>query len=255
MYKWIRHKLWLVGTASSFLIFGLGALAMSIFLFPILIVMGNSSRANFRCLWWVRASYRLFCWWMQKVTPLNLIEVDGLEHLPKDRPYLLVANHPSYIDFVILTALLPVSCCVVNKSLIQNRFMRGVILKAGYILNSLEDGFLSSSKSIVDASIPIQIFPEGSRSPLGGLRPFLRGAAQIALRFDLEIYPVEITLNQPFLSKGVKWYQIPHEPVNFKFKIHPQFQFDKSSLSKLPMPLQVRELSSQLYQQFLKLGK
>jgi 1-acyl-sn-glycerol-3-phosphate acyltransferase len=57
--------------------------------------------------------------------------------------------------------------------------------------------------------MPVLIFPEGTRSPMGGLGSFKRGAFEIACRARVPVLPVLIRCEPSALSKGRPWYDIP----------------------------------------------
>lgn len=47
----------------------------------------------------------------------------------------------------------------------------------------------------------------------GVLSPMKRGAANIALRGNIDLTPVVITVSEPVLGKAVAWYRVPvHRP-------------------------------------------
>ena len=63
--------------------------------------------------------------------------------------------------------------------------------------------------------MPVLIFPEGTRSPEGGLRTFKRGAFEIACRANVPVLPLLIKCNPPALGKGRPWYDIPRRTARF----------------------------------------
>ena len=63
--------------------------------------------------------------------------------------------------------------------------------------------------------MPVLIFPEGTRSPEGGLRAFKRGAFEIAYRAGVPIVPLFIRCQPPVLSKEAPWYRAPRIPPRY----------------------------------------
>ena len=51
----------------------------------------------------------------------------------------------------------------------------------------------------------VVVYPEGTRTPAEGLRPFQRGAAHIALRAGCDVVPVCITVTPRALMQGQGW--------------------------------------------------
>jgi 1-acyl-sn-glycerol-3-phosphate acyltransferase len=53
------------------------------------------------------------------------------------------------------------------------------------------------------------MFPEGTRSPEAGLRPFRAGAAHIASRAGVPVVPVLVRCDPPTLLRGDAWWKVP----------------------------------------------
>ncbi|MEE8165473.1 MAG: lysophospholipid acyltransferase family protein, partial [Myxococcota bacterium] len=62
------------------------------------------------------------------------------------------------------------------------------------------------------------IFPEGTRSPVGELGVFARGAAHIALRSGRDPIPVTIRCDPATLYRGKAWWDVPHRM--FTLSVH-----------------------------------
>lgn len=134
---------------------------------------------------------------------------------------IIVANHPSLIDVVILISLLPQSDCIVKKSLGNNFFLKNVI-KAAYILASddIEKLLEDCSKSLV-AGNSLIIFPEGTRTVPGKKSKLSRGAAQLALNSKVDILPIHISCVPPGLLKNQKWYNVADRELTYILETKP----------------------------------
>jgi 1-acyl-sn-glycerol-3-phosphate acyltransferase len=195
-------------TGFAFAVFGVGALVVAGVGFPLLHLLGGTRDARERrAQWLVHQSFRLFVRFM---TALDLIRVTavGLERL-RGRAALVVANHPTLIDVVLLIAAMPQADCVVKRALWRNRFLRGVVAGAGYVPNSDGPELVETCVARLRAGRWLLLFPEGTRSPRGALGEFRRGAAHIALRAECDVVPVVITCEPPMLMKGQPWYVVP----------------------------------------------
>jgi 1-acyl-sn-glycerol-3-phosphate acyltransferase len=74
------------------------------------------------------------------------------------------------------------------------------------------------------------VFPEGTRSPAGGLGPFRRGAAHVALESGKPMRTVVITCRLPALGRGQKWYDMPDERL--EIHIDCRATFDPAPLAR-----------------------
>ncbi len=123
--------------------------------------------------------------------------VHGIEYIP-ETPCIVAANHASYLDGVILTAVLPPRFCFVIK-----REMTRVPI-AHFLLRRLGSQFVDRFDTRRGASDARRIFalaelrhslvffPEGTFRPESGLRRFQNGAFAAAVRGDLPLVPVVI---------------------------------------------------------------
>jgi 1-acyl-sn-glycerol-3-phosphate acyltransferase len=157
-------------------------------------------------------TFRFYLWQMQKLGLMTLT-VRGREHLPHASGALVIANHPSLLDVVILISLLPDCDCVVKGSL-RNSLVSGVIRAVGYTDNSEGEAMLRHCRDSMHNGFPLIVFPEGTRSTPNAPLHFQRGAANIAVRCAANILPALITCNPPTLLKNEPWYKIPaHRPA------------------------------------------
>jgi 1-acyl-sn-glycerol-3-phosphate acyltransferase len=211
--RWWR----IAGTGSAFALFGIGGLALTVFAFPIMSLLpGDRSRRERRVQRLIYRCFGIFMTYM-RVIGLSDVRVRGLERLREPGGHLLVANHPTLLDVVILGALLPQLDCVVKRESWSNPFMSGVVASAGYISNDSGVELVESCVERLRSNRSLLIFPEGTRSPKGGLGPLHRGAAHTALRSGRPLTPIFIRCDPPTLMRGQKWHDVP--PCRMQFSI------------------------------------
>lgn len=197
-----------LATALSFIAFGLGGLLCGLVVAPLLLLLVRDARL--RRLLARRLVQRGFALQVAMMRALGVFtfEIIGGERL--QRPGLLVlANHPTLIDVVLLVSLLPNADCVVKRAVARNPFMRGTVRAAGYIANDEGPALVDAGIAAVRAGGCLVIFPEGTRSAPGQPLRLRRGAANIAVRGRLDMTPVRLRCSPPTLEKGRKWYRVP----------------------------------------------
>ena len=104
----LMNRLWrLLATAFSFGLFGVGALLLTLAWFPWL-RLGCRSQARRRELaqGTIRHSFRFFLGVLSGLGVMSY-KIEGAERLALDGGSLLVANHPSLIDYVLLASVAP----------------------------------------------------------------------------------------------------------------------------------------------------
>ncbi|MCK9183091.1 MAG: 1-acyl-sn-glycerol-3-phosphate acyltransferase [Fibrobacteraceae bacterium] len=190
-YQRVKYIWRIIGKLFSFFVFGLGCIFIVTFIFPTLFLLTLGSRKSFK-KWGriaVTKSFALFVWFMQKIRGITF-DVKGKEKLVGLRSKVIVANHPSLLDVVMLISIIPNADCLVKASLGKRNLMRGVVNRL-YIPNSedFNDILRESAESMAHGNCFI-IFPEGTRTRPGKPFQFKKGAARIALNAKRDIVPI-----------------------------------------------------------------
>lgn len=125
---------------------------------------------------------------------------------------IVVSNHPTLIDVVIFVALVPKTVYVAKSSLLRNPFIsrtvRSTALPDDETLPGRAADFLGRGWNVI-------IFPEGTRSPVSGLHPFKRGAANMALASGAGIAVFSMALSRRILGKRQKPWDMGEKRVVF----------------------------------------
>jgi len=124
------------------------------------------------------------------------VTVNGLENIDPSRSYVYMSNHQSNFDIPVLLAYLPVQFRWLAKAElfripIFGRAMRG----AGYVKIdrfNRESAFASIDEAAakIKNGVSVMIFPEGTRSRDGNIRPFKKGGFIMAMDAAVPIVPV-----------------------------------------------------------------
>ncbi|MGB0935878.1 MAG: lysophospholipid acyltransferase family protein [Colwellia sp.] len=229
--KVILHKvnyIWrVIATGLCFTIFGVGALFLSLLVFPIqaLVVHQDKKRKKLARLT-VHYTFKFFIGLMS-FTRIFTFKLEQATELANIKSQLVLANHPSLIDVAVLISMIPNADCVVKAHLFKNPFLRGVVKSIGYISNSDPEGLLKDCAQTLKEGNNLIIFPEGTRSQPGEPLKFQRGAANIALRClppnhsiqNNFITTVILDVTPTTLTKSDIWYKVPERKVTFSAKV------------------------------------
>lgn len=122
------------------------------------------------------------------------IAVSGLDRLPQ-QPHVLLVNHASYLDAILLTALLPPTpgyAFTAKREYVSQRLMRALLTGLGTIF--IERFDIKRSTEDVDLMVSalvrgenLLVFPEGTFSRETGLKPFHAGAFVAAAKANTPI--------------------------------------------------------------------
>jgi 1-acyl-sn-glycerol-3-phosphate acyltransferase len=109
---------------------------------------------------------------------------------------MIILNHQSLVDIIVLEALHPKNISWVAKKEIANLFWFGHILKAPKMIIVERESktslikLLKESKEKFEQNRPIAIFPEGTRTSGKKLHKFKAGAKLIANKYNFKVQPI-----------------------------------------------------------------
>ena len=218
----IFRPLRVVLAGTSFLGAWIGAFVLATVIFPLARWRRRRAPAvegAAACQRWLQRSFLLLFDYM-RLCHLIRFNPRGLDASTPGPRFVMVANHPTLVDHGALSAMFGRLLCVA-KPLLFRVPMVGQVLRGCFYLEGGETEGLAAGVVVNQAldrlahSMPMLVFPEGTRSPAGGMRPFRRGPFEIACRADVPVVPVLIRCNPPALGKGTPWYDIPSRSAEF----------------------------------------
>lgn len=192
--------------------------------------------------------HRIFQVYLAMLRGLGVITVavEDARKFERLEGQLIVANHPTLLDVVLLMALVPRVQCIVKHELWESRYLGGVMRRAGYIRNDLPaEDLLPACSQAIAAGSNLLIFPEGTRTRPGAPIRFHRGFANIALLTGTPIQTVSIRCEPLVLTKGEPWYQIPKRRPHFRVALGEHLDMQKL-VHYQRRPLEARQLVRRL---------
>ena len=124
------------------------------------------------------------------------LTVEGLEHVPTAGPVVIAANHSSYLDAMILFAVLPPSVHFAAKREFARVPLIGLVLRrlgAHFVERIDPAGGIEDTRELAAAAQGgemLAFFPEGTFSRAPGLRAFRLGAFAVAVESTVPVIPV-----------------------------------------------------------------
>lgn len=232
-----------IGTAFGFFLFGSLGVAYRIILYP---YVKRAKCGDFSQQLKARQLVgNIWAFFVKYMIWAGLLEVkyEGFERLGR-KGQLVVANHPSLIDVVLIFSKVPRLNCIVKKDLLKNPVMVFPIIACGFLPNSESEEVLEKSHQILQEE-SLLLFPEGTRTGLDGIVNLHRGALSIGLRSSSLITPIIIKMTPPSLKKGQPWYKIATNKICYELKVGEDID-PKVLLSEKPLPIASRRLKKQL---------
>ena len=143
---------------------------------------------------------------VSKLNPLWSFHTSG--ELPDDmrHPYVVVANHESFVDMILISHL-PTEMKWLSKIEIMKipfvgwmmRCARDIPLVRGDAKSAVTA--LAECRERLSCNVSVMIFPEGSRSKTGDLNPFQAGAFKLAIEGQYPILPMAVHGTRDALRK------------------------------------------------------
>lgn len=136
-------------------------------------------------------------------------EVNGLQNLPQKGPFIIAANHVSYMDHFMMAMLVPYLNRKIHflakKEHFEGFFKRAWHTYAGAIPLDRQSGGKETLKLAIKALKEgkiIGIHPEGTRSLTGKLQKAKTGIARLALTAKVPVIPIGLIGTFEILPKG-----------------------------------------------------
>ncbi len=187
--------IWAVGTFLLVLLFFVMAF-LSIILYPF---DRERKIVHAQCFWWTDAVTALNPYWEVKIS--------GLENINHHQAYVVVSNHQSLADIVLMYKTKMQFKWVAKDSLFKIPVLGWNMLLARHIRLRRGD-FSSTKKAFKEAGewlrngISVVFFPEGTRSDDHGIGTFQNGAFKLAIKEKVPILPIMIEGTKNAIPKG-----------------------------------------------------
>lgn len=143
-----------------------------------------------------------------------------------DRPSVVVANHPSLLDALLLLSVVPNGVCIMKRALRSVPVISGFARRAGYIPYSEAPELIQAATEELKRGGVVIIFPEGTRSPCHRCGPLQRGAVRIALEADVPLEVFGLRMQPVVLGRGLPWWRPPRAPILYQAVRLDSIQFE-----------------------------
>ena len=148
--------------------------------------------------------------WSKSILFVSGIEVDvkGLANIDPGKSYIYMANHRSNFDIPVLLSCLPIQFRWLAKAeLFKIPIFGRAMSGAGYVKidrSNRESAFRSIDEVVAKMKngVSVMIFPEGTRSRDGKIRPFKKGGFIMAVDAGVPIVPVILQGTRSIMEKS-----------------------------------------------------
>jgi 1-acyl-sn-glycerol-3-phosphate acyltransferase len=186
---------WIAGftiTAATFV----SSAVIKFFPFPI---PNRAKLVHSQCFWWSDSLIALNPYWK--------VKVEGLENIDHSKTYVIVANHQSLADIILIYQTHMYFKWVAKKELLKVPFIGGLLWINDHVLLSREEH--GSIKDVyrkaaghLKSGISMLFFPEGTRSGTDEMGEFKNGAFKLAIKESRPVLPVFLGGAREAIPKG-----------------------------------------------------
>ncbi|MAU71575.1 MAG: glycerol acyltransferase [Pseudozobellia sp.] len=195
----IRPRI-LIHSLLSFAYFDLGGLILSLYSWVHLKIDSNAAQKPQLRLHKITSSFMKSVLYTNPMVKKK-IALPNKESLHK--PALLIANHSSFLDILVMGMLHPKSVYLVKDHVYHSKIIgSSAKLSGAYpVSGGIEDGQLHLQKKI-EQGFSIIAFPEGSRSDTNKIARFHKGAFYLAEQLQIDVLPIMIHGGSEVSPKG-----------------------------------------------------
>lgn len=187
--------IWVAGTTITAAAF-LASLTIKLipFNFP-----GKTRLVHAQCFWWSDALVSLNPFWK--------LRIEGLENIDHQQTYVIVANHQSFADIIMVYKTHMYFKWVAKKELLKVPFIGGLLWVNDHILlsrgdfGSIKEVYRKAAEQLKEG-VSMLFFPEGTRSGTDDMGEFQNGAFKLAIKEKKPILPVFIGGTREAIPKG-----------------------------------------------------
>lgn len=199
----MADRLWLTLVSLwVWLMFGLATLVM----FPVMLLLYLFTVWKDPGLYLVGRAFRQIGVFTFMVNPLWTVRISGVKIENPRRPYVVVSNHESFADILLLCNL-PFEMKWMSKvEILRIPYLGWMMRLAGDI--PVDRGSRESAGKAMEMCrrtlknrVPVMIFPEGTRSTTDDMLPFKDGAFRLAIKTGVAILPLAIVGTRDALAK------------------------------------------------------
>ncbi len=156
---------------------------------------------GFSCFWG-----SLYIW----LQPWWKVNWEGKDNIKKNQAYVIVSNHQTLIDILVIYSLFKHFKWVAKNSLLKVPFIGWNMALNGYIIVKRNDTksqikMMKQSEEVLKSGSSLMIFPEGTRSADGNIGRFKRGAFILSEITDVPVISIALHNVDKAVRKNSLW--------------------------------------------------
>ncbi len=163
------------------------------------------------------------------------VRIRGHFTMKENEPTLIIANHQSFLDGLIVGAMLPVDPVFIINTAIAKKFFIRLFLKVvdHLVVDPTNPMAIKAIIRLIQEGRPVVIFPEGRITTTGSLMKIYEGSAFVASKTDATIIPIVI--------QGATLSQFSRMPKSYPLRWFPQITLTYFPATKLHLSHEAKD--------------
>jgi 1-acyl-sn-glycerol-3-phosphate acyltransferase len=170
----------------------------------------------------IMAAFRLYLGFLSLCCACRF-DLTALDVLRREGPLVLVANHPSLLDVVLIASRFPNAVCIMKAALMDNVLLGAAARLARYIPNDAPLEMVRRARAELGDGAHLLLFPEGTRTRQFPIDTCTPGAGLIASRAKVPVQTLLIDFSSPYLGKAWPLFRRPELPLRFTIRVGRRF--------------------------------
>ncbi len=163
------------------------------------------------------------------------VKVEGKENFPEEGPFIVCANHASYLDIILMYRIIPSDFAFLGKAevlkwpIINIFFKKGIDIPVDRVNRRKASESLLKAKEALRQERSLAIFPEGTMGPNPPkMLRFKNGAFSLALEYSTDIVPITFVNNYKLFYDHTDFFG-SGRPGTSKVVVHPRISVSTKS--------------------------
>ena len=171
--------------------------------FVVFVATAPFDKGRYRAGWMFRRLCVVHTW----LNPMWSFHTSGLEITDPRRPYVVVANHESFADMLLISHLPWEMKWLAKETWFKFPLVGWLMMMAGdiKIIRGNKQSIITAMRGChdrLDKKVSVMLFPEGTRTRDGGLGEFKDGAFRLAIETGCPILPLVVAGTREAMQKG-----------------------------------------------------
>lgn len=191
------------------------------------------------------------------------VQIEGLENLPAEAPYLLCSNHQSFIDPAILLAVLPLRVllrlfAVGTSEIFGPGFMRRIARILRVVVVDPDANLIPAMRAGAYGlrhGMSLLLYPEGERSIDGVPKSFKKGAAILSIHLQVPIVPIAIDGFHEAWPRGQSFQKFAPLKMKISRPLSPPPESEASEEAYTKLTAELRERVVEMWEELRNADK